>query len=244
MSIASSAGNLFFVYQFIKKLVTPFDKTKAFELGIIDAKGKILKKRSQLKTPEEKEAYTLTDTLIFNLKKVLSKVPGGSTKFGTFTAALFLMKEHQKNARLYYDQTYLEEQFTLFTQECKYNKQEVRDLIEEVEKLDEDGLAAGGGAIAGIGVNNPNISGQSEPGVMPKKKRKNFAGAAVFKVSPEIYMRARFGKKRYAKYENYVGNDETGEEIRQYGRSNPGKAIVLQDELTGGMIYLKYGKKS
>ena len=79
---------------------------------------------------------------------------------------------------------------------------------------------------------------------MPKKKRKNFAGAAVFKVSPEIYMRARFGKKRYAKYENYVGNDETGEEIRQYGRSNPGKAIVLQDELTGGMIYLKYGKKS
>ena len=57
-------------------------------------------------------------------------------------------------------------------------------------------------------------------------------------------MRARFGKKRYAKYENYVGNDETGEEIRQYGRSNPGKAIVLQDELTGGMIYLKYGKKS
>ena len=126
MSIASSAGNLFFVYQFIKKLVTPFDKTKAFELGIIDAKGKILKKRSQLRTPEEKEAYTLTDTLIFNLKKVLSKVPGGSTKFGTFTAALFLMKEHQKDARLYYDKTYLEEQFALFTQECKHNKEEVR----------------------------------------------------------------------------------------------------------------------
>ena len=75
MSLASSAGNLFFVYQFIKKLVTPFDKTKAFELGIIDAKGKILKKRSQLRTPEEKEAYTLTDTLIFNLKKVFINIP-------------------------------------------------------------------------------------------------------------------------------------------------------------------------
>ena len=44
MSILSSVGNIYFVYQFIKKLVTPFDKTKAFELGIIDGKGRILKK--------------------------------------------------------------------------------------------------------------------------------------------------------------------------------------------------------
>ena len=44
-------------------------------------------------------------------------------------------------------------------------------------------------------------------------------------------------------YEHYVGNDETGEAIRQYGRANPGKPIVLQDELTGSMIYLKYGRK-
>ena len=35
-------------------MVTPFDKTKAFELGIIDGKGRILKKRRDLKTSEEK----------------------------------------------------------------------------------------------------------------------------------------------------------------------------------------------
>ena len=55
-------------------------------------------------------------------------------------------------------------------------------------------------------------------------------------------MKARFGKKKYAKYENYVGNDEVGEEIRQYGRANPSKPIIIKDSLTGAMLYLKYGK--
>ena len=100
MGLASAAGNIFFVYTFIKRLATPFSSTKAFELGIIDKNGKILKKRSKLKTKEEKESYTLTDTLVFNLKKILAKVPGGSTKFATFVAALFLLKEENKNAKL------------------------------------------------------------------------------------------------------------------------------------------------
>ena len=57
-------------------------------------------------------------------------------------------------------------------------------------------------------------------------------------------MKARFGKKKYAKYENYVGNDEIGQEIRAYGRANPGKAIIIKDSLTGAMLYLKYGKEN
>jgi hypothetical protein len=242
MGLASAAGNIYFVYSFIKRLATPFKSTKAFELGIIDENGKVLKKRSKLKTKEEKESYTLSDTLVFNLKKVLAKVPGGSTKFASFAAALFLMKEENKNAKLYYD--------TSFLQECKYNKKEVNQLIEEVElemyeELNEDGLAAGGGNIAGIGVEHPTKPGQAEPGIRKKKIKKGskFAGSEVFMVKPETFMRARYGKRRYAKYEHYVGNDETGEAIRQYGRANPGKPIILQDELTGSMIYLKYGRK-
>ena len=248
MGLASAAGNIYFVYSFIKRLATPFKSTKAFELGIIDENGKVLKKRSKLKTKEEKESYTLSDTLVFNLKKVLAKVPGGSTKFASFAAALFLMKEENKNAKLYYDQTFLEKEYTAFLQECKYNKKEVSQLIEEVElemyeELNE--LAAGGGAIAGIGVENPTKPGQAEPGIRKKKIKKGskFAGSEVFMVKPETFMRARYGKRQYAKYEHYVGNDETGEAIRQYGRANPGKPIVLQDELTGSMIYLKYGRK-
>lgn len=249
MSLISSAGNLYFVYQFIKKLVTPFDQTEAFKLGIIDENGKILKKRSSLKTQEEKEAYTMSDTLIFNLKKILAKVPGGGTKFGTFAAALFLLKE-DKEARLYYDGSYLEKEFYRYLQECKNNPNEVEYIIEQVEthrirldeQVNEEGLAVGGGNIAGLGVEHPTKTGQAEPGVMPKK-RKKFAGSDVFKVEPNIFMKARFGKKKYAKYEDYVGNDETGQEIREYGLKNPGKPIIIQDSLTGAMLYLRYGKK-
>jgi len=73
MGIASAAGNIYFVYQFLTKLVKPFKETDAYKLGIVDENGKILKKRSQLKSKEEKEAYTLTDTMIFNLKFQVGK---------------------------------------------------------------------------------------------------------------------------------------------------------------------------
>ena len=68
MGILAGIGNIYFVYQFLKKLVTPFEKTKAFELGIVDKDGKILKRRRDLKTQAEKDAYTLSDTLIWNIK--------------------------------------------------------------------------------------------------------------------------------------------------------------------------------
>ena len=42
-----------------KMLVTPFAETDAFRLGIVDAKGKELKKMSQLNTVEERDAYTI-----------------------------------------------------------------------------------------------------------------------------------------------------------------------------------------
>ena len=71
MGILANIGNIYFVYQFLKKLVTPFEKTKAFELGIIDEKGKILKRRRDLKGDDEKSAYTLAATLIWNIKKIM-----------------------------------------------------------------------------------------------------------------------------------------------------------------------------
>ena len=245
MSVASTLGNVYFAYQFIKKLVTPFSSTEAFRLGIIDEKGKILKKRSSLRTKEEREAYTLSDTLIFNLKKILAKVPGGSTKFATFAAALFLLKE-EKTAQVYYDTKYLEEKFLTFLAENEKYSHDVDFLMEECEQnydLTEE-LSAGSGMIAGIGVNHPTAVNQAEPGMpVSKKKRKKFAGADIFVVDPKTFMKARFGKKKYAKYENYVGNDEIGKEIREYGLKNPKKAIIIQDCNTGFMCYLRYPRK-
>ena len=110
MGIIASIGNIYFVYQFLKKLVTPFEKTEAFKLGIIDEKGKILKKRRDLKGDEEKSAYNLSDTLVWNLKKILGKIPLGKSKLASYAAALWLIKE-QGNGKIFVNEKELEKQF-------------------------------------------------------------------------------------------------------------------------------------
>jgi len=81
------------VYQFIKRLTTPFNEWDAFKLGIIDEKGNVLKKRNTLRTSEEKRAFGAYDVMILNMKKLLEKVPGGQSRFSSYAAALFLIRE-------------------------------------------------------------------------------------------------------------------------------------------------------
>ena len=94
-----SAIDLFVSYRFLKLLTTPFKKTEAFKLGIIDKNGhRILKPKStepevQLSTSQLKNAYTILHKLVFNIKKLFNKVPGLRTKVGTYAAALFLLKD-------------------------------------------------------------------------------------------------------------------------------------------------------
>ena len=94
MGIISRTGDLFYAFRFLKLLVTPFEKTKAFELGIIDKDGVTLKKKIDRQTPEEKSAYTVFHRLVFNLKRLLGKAPGGKSLVARYGAALFLIKEH------------------------------------------------------------------------------------------------------------------------------------------------------
>ena len=102
------AIDLFVTYRFIKLLVTPFEKTEAFKLGIIDEKGNRIipppvggirqTKPEPLRTIEEKNAYTILHKLVFNIKKIFGKVPGLRTKLGTYAAALFLLKDTFKES--------------------------------------------------------------------------------------------------------------------------------------------------
>ena len=94
MGIISRTGDLFYAFRFLKLLVTPFEKTKAFELGIIDQEGKTLKKSVDRTTPDEKSAYTVFHRLVFNLKRIMAKAPGGKSVIARYGAALFLIKEH------------------------------------------------------------------------------------------------------------------------------------------------------
>ena len=87
-------------YRVLKLLVTPFNKTKAFELGIIDAKGKVLIKSNGLeknfpvnKRYEARNSYTLLIRFVFNLKKLLSKVGIRGPIGSSIAAALAFFKE-------------------------------------------------------------------------------------------------------------------------------------------------------
>jgi len=92
----SRAVDLFVTYRFLKLLVTPWDKQEAFKLGIIDKNGKAIKKARDLGTEEERSAFTLLHRLVFNCKRIMSKIPLVRSQIGTYAAALFLLKEHYK----------------------------------------------------------------------------------------------------------------------------------------------------
>ena len=95
-----------------------------------------------------------------------------------------------------------------------------------------------GGVVAGLGIQNPNLPNQAEPGI----KRKKFAGSTVFKVPTKSFVMARMLKRNGARFESYLGDPVVAKEISEYANANWHEAIVLEDELTGAMCYLRYGK--
>tara|TARA_Y100001949_G_C15865146_1_gene276884 strand:+ start:85 stop:666 length:582 start_codon:yes stop_codon:yes gene_type:complete len=92
----SRAVDLFVTYRFLKLLVTPWKKQEAFKQGIIDDKGKAIKKARDLTTEAERESFTLLHRLVFNLKRIMMKIPLVRSQLGTYATALFLLKENYK----------------------------------------------------------------------------------------------------------------------------------------------------
>jgi len=93
-------------YRVLKLLVTPFKRTKAFELGIIDEKGKVLIKSKQFKNlipankrVEARNSYTMLIRFVFNLKRLLSKV-GVRGPLGSAAAAAFAFFKEQSGEQL------------------------------------------------------------------------------------------------------------------------------------------------
>jgi hypothetical protein len=150
-------------------LTTPFDKTEAYRLGIIDAHGKELKPISELNSLAEQEAYTYLHRLVFRLKRIINKVPVENKNFLSFAAAWTLVKENVEH-----DDDILEELFYM-----AHEDPEAIALAEELEnktlsfKQFVEEMGVGGGAVAGLGVPHPTIPNQAEPGVS-KKAQKNY----------------------------------------------------------------------
>lgn len=94
MGVIQRSADLVYTFRFIKLLVTRWEDTDAFKLGIIDKNGKQLKKVADFTTWDEKSAYTTFHRLVYNIKRIINKVPFvGSSMLTSLAAALWLIKE-------------------------------------------------------------------------------------------------------------------------------------------------------
>jgi hypothetical protein len=150
----------------------------AYKLGIIDEKGEVLRKRKTLARREEKNAFGIYDVMLLNIKKLLEKIPGGSTRLGSYAAALYLIREwnhFSDNTMLTEDVTDNElnfEDLSMYVNNIiKENNVNIKDDINSLfeKAFDEDAptMNVGSGNIAGMGVGP-----QGEVGFTPSQVRK------------------------------------------------------------------------
>lgn len=84
-------ADFFYALRFLRLLTTKWEDTSAFNLGIVDKNGKKLKRP---KTSAEKSAYNTFHKLVYNIKRLINKIPLGKSTLASYAAALFLIKEH------------------------------------------------------------------------------------------------------------------------------------------------------
>lgn len=152
--MSGSVVNLFLVYQFLRRLVTPFNQWEAFKEGIIDERGNIVIKAKDRHSLDQKRSFQKFDLLVLKLKKLLEKVPGGKSRLASYAAALYLIKEDWDQQEVsYLEEADLEDRFNSI-----------------LESLEEDGIAnvASGGDIAGMGY------GGKDDVLVPKRAKSKY----------------------------------------------------------------------
>ena len=162
--MSSTTDNLI-AFKILYMLVTPFEKTDAYKFGIIDKDGNALKKVKDLDDSEERDSYTALHRLIFNLKKLLAKVPGGKSRFASVMAAYWLVKENV-NLRTSIKETELMETIEIIEFKKLSLIEEEIDFKLFLESLDEEGAAA----IANT-VGDGTATSVDQPTIKPKKKK-------------------------------------------------------------------------
>tara|TARA_B100001057_G_scaffold341967_1_gene342844 strand:- start:95 stop:682 length:588 start_codon:yes stop_codon:yes gene_type:complete len=92
MGLLKKAADTVYAFRFIRMLVLDWKDWDAYKVGIIDENGK-RDKSVKIDNLEKSSTWTPFIRLCANIKRLLSKVPGGGSRLGSFAAALFLIKE-------------------------------------------------------------------------------------------------------------------------------------------------------
>ncbi len=173
MSIVKSAVDTYLAYRFVKLLVTDWKDTEAYKLGVIDDRGEVLKTRRQRKTADEKRSYNTFHRLVYNLKKIVEKIPFMRNKLGRLSTALFLVKEHCYATLS--DKLLIEKTFTKYIKEYKIlTEQEIVDFDKLLlENAPTNSVASG--QVSGL-TGDPPVSKkrQKKQGMVRRNKRLNW----------------------------------------------------------------------
>jgi hypothetical protein len=165
-------------YRVLSMLVANFEDSDAFKLGIVDANGHALKKAKDLKTEEEKDAYDYLTRLVFNLKRLINKLPGGETKIKSMIAALWLVKEHYRTGSR--STAMLQEKFATLMKLMDNRVSLVEEEITVRRFLSEEGEGA---AVGGAPTNNTSgvagLSKETGGPVIKKKDIKKYQGTVT-----------------------------------------------------------------
>jgi len=119
---------------------------------------------------------------------------------------------------------------------------------ETEEEVNEEAPANSMGAAGISGLSSAvdvGIAGRDmllAPGPLRRPPPKMFGGKRVFTVPSSDYYKATLGRKKGQHWRSMVAGP-LGEEIRQYALDNKDAPIIVEDETTGAMMYLRYGKR-
>ena len=64
-------------------------------------------------------------------------------------------------------------------------------------------------------------------------------GHDYFDCDNDTYHKCRNGKKKYARWDNYVGDSEWGQGVKKWAQSNPKAPILVRNTETGNFTYLR-----
>ncbi len=159
-------------------LVKPFTETEAFGLGIIDAHGRNIIPVSHLNSQQQKESYTYLHRLVFNIKKIINRLPSGESKIRNLAAAMLLVRESVATNAQTVDAALLEKVLTRLADGTVFVEDELlvsKFLGEDMAVNSEaDTGNATGGTLGGFSLGGNATGGVAgtDPRLGRKKKKK------------------------------------------------------------------------
>lgn len=207
--MAAMIDNLI-AYRVLSMLVKPFEETDAYKMGIIDATGKNLIKSRDFTTSEQKDAYSYLHRLVFNLKKILNRLPGGESSLKNLVASFFLVKESYA-ARI----TTIDEQ----------RLTSIIKLLDDGVILAEEYLVVNDFMLMEDGVANVTGAGVSTDAPVIRRR------FARFKVENEdLFNKFSSGKAQGRSIGSYLNlEDDVQRKIYDFARKNPDSVLVLHN---------------